>query len=135
MAKIAVIGAGLIGRAWSISFARAGYEVALWDVDAKLVAMARHLNGRIVTNDYNLNKIAQLRGVDVININDLANGLKPVVLPGETLQVKVLRPGEDAGQGVGYLDDGTSRISAARCSRTSRGRTRRRIRSSRRATI
>jgi len=77
------------------------------EVDAKLVALAQHLDGRIVTNDYNLNKIAQLRGVDVININDLANALKPVVLPGETMSVKIIKPGEEAGQGVGYLEDGT----------------------------
>ncbi|MFP3937361.1 MAG: PIN domain-containing protein [Phycisphaerae bacterium] len=76
-------------------------------VDAKLVALAEHLNARVVTNDYNLNKIAQLRGVDVININDLANAIKPVVLPGEKLSVRIIRPGEEAGQGVGYLDDGT----------------------------
>ena len=79
----------------------------LTDVDAKLMALAEHMNGRIVTNDYNLNKISQLRGVDVININDLANAIKPVVLPGESLTVKVIKPGEDPGQGVGYLDDGT----------------------------
>ena len=60
-----------------------------------------------MTNDFNLNKIAQLRGVGVININDLANALKPVVLPGEAMQVKVIKPGEEAGQGIGYLDDGT----------------------------
>lgn len=77
------------------------------DVDAKLVALAKHLDGRIVTNDYNLNKISQLRGVDVININDLANALKPIVLPGETMTVKIIKPGEEAGQGVGYLEDGT----------------------------
>ena len=77
------------------------------DTDAKLVALAKHLDGRIVTNDYNLNKVAQLRGVDVININDLANALKPVVLPGETLIVRIVKPGEEPGQGVGYLDDGT----------------------------
>jgi len=76
-------------------------------VDQKLVALAQHLGGRIVTNDYNLNKIARLRGVDVININDLANALKPVVLPGETVTVKIIKPGEEIGQGVGYLDDGT----------------------------
>ncbi|MBS3820748.1 MAG: TRAM domain-containing protein [Planctomycetes bacterium] len=76
-------------------------------VDAKLVAFAEHLNGRIMTNDYNLNKVAGLRGIDVININDLANALKPVVLPGEKMTVKVIRPGEEPGQGVGYLDDGT----------------------------
>jgi uncharacterized protein YacL len=77
------------------------------DVDHKLVALAKKLDGRIVTNDYNLNKIAQLRGVDVININDLANALKPVVLPGETVAVKIIKAGEEAGQGVGYLEDGT----------------------------
>ncbi|MBK9119669.1 MAG: PIN domain-containing protein [Phycisphaerales bacterium] len=77
------------------------------DVDQKLVALAKKLDGRIVTNDYNLNKIAQIRGVDVININDLANALKPVVMPGETLTVKIIKPGEEAGQGVGYLEDGT----------------------------
>ena len=79
----------------------------LTDVDAKLMALAAHINGRIVTNDYNLNKISQLRGVDVININDLANAIKPVVLPGESLAIKMIKPGEDPGQGVGYLDDGT----------------------------
>ncbi len=77
------------------------------DVDAKLVALAQHLDGRIITNDYNLNKVAQLRGIDVININDLANAVKPIVLPGETMSVKILKPGEEAGQGVGYLEDGT----------------------------
>ena len=77
------------------------------DVDQKLVALAKHLDGRIVTNDYNLNKVSQLRGVEVININDLANALKPVFLPGETLTVKIIKPGEEAGQGIGYLDDGT----------------------------
>lgn len=76
-------------------------------VDEKLVALAEHLDGRIVTNDFNLNKIARLRGVEVININELANALKPVVLPGEELRVKIIRPGEEAGQGVGYLEDGT----------------------------
>ena len=79
----------------------------LVEVDQKLVALAKHMDGKIVTNDYNLNKVARLRGVDVININDLANALKPVVLPGETLTVKIIKPGEEAGQGVGYLDDGT----------------------------
>lgn len=77
------------------------------EVDEKLVALARHLGGRVMTNDYNLNKIAQLRGVEVININDLANALKPTVLPGERLTVKVIKPGEESGQGVGYLPDGT----------------------------
>jgi len=77
------------------------------DVDQKLVALGKKINGRVVTNDYNLNKIAQLRGVDVININDLANALKPVVLPGETMTVKIIKPGEEHGQGIGYLEDGT----------------------------
>jgi len=76
-------------------------------VDQKLVLLAKRLNGRLVTNDYNLNKVAQLAGVEIININDLANALKPVALPGEKLTVKILRPGQESGQGVGYLDDGT----------------------------
>ena len=87
--------------------ARIAEVEAVGEVDHKLVALAEHLDGRIVTNDYNLNKIAQLRGVGVININDLANALKPVVLPGETITVKIIKPGEELGQGVGYLDDGT----------------------------
>lgn len=76
-------------------------------VDAKLVALALHLTGRIVTNDYNLNKVAQLRGVDVVNLNDLAGALRPVTLPGEKMTVRITKPGEESGQGVGYLDDGT----------------------------
>jgi uncharacterized protein YacL len=76
-------------------------------VDQRLVVMATKVNGRIVTNDYNLNKLAQIRGVDVININDLANALKPVFLPGEMMQVKIIKPGEESGQGVGYMEDGT----------------------------
>ncbi|HET6428936.1 MAG TPA: PIN domain-containing protein [Phycisphaerae bacterium] len=76
-------------------------------VDQKLVALGEHMKARVVTNDYNLNKIAKLRGVAVININDLANALKPVFLPGESLAVKIIKPGEEIGQGVGYLDDGT----------------------------
>ena len=77
------------------------------DVDHKLVELAKKIDGRIVTNDYNLNKISQLRGVDVININDMANALKPVVLPGETVTVRIIKAGEEAGQGIGYLEDGT----------------------------
>jgi len=77
------------------------------EVDQKLVAFSKNCDGRLVTNDYNLNKVAQLRGVDVININDLANALKTVVLPGEPMRVKIIRPGEEAQQGIGYLDDGT----------------------------
>ncbi|MDX2037374.1 MAG: PIN domain-containing protein [Isosphaeraceae bacterium] len=77
------------------------------EVDQRLVLLARHLGGRVVTNDYNLNKSAKLQGVDVINLNDLANAMKPIVLPGEGLVVKLIRRGEEPGQGVGYLDDGT----------------------------
>ncbi|HNX26791.1 MAG TPA: TRAM domain-containing protein [Phycisphaerae bacterium] len=77
------------------------------DVDAKLVALGEHLGARIITNDYNLNKVARLKGLDVINLNDLANALKPIVLPGERMKVKIIKPGEEPGQGVGYLDDGT----------------------------
>ena len=76
-------------------------------VDQKLLALAQEVNGRVATNDYNLNKVAQLRGVTIININDLANAMKPVVLPGEMMEVKIIKPGEEAGQGVGYLEDGT----------------------------
>jgi uncharacterized protein YacL len=76
-------------------------------VDERLVELAKELDGAIVTNDYNLNKVAQLRGVRVININDLSNALRPVYLQGEQLQIKIIKPGEEAGQGVGYLDDGT----------------------------
>ncbi len=77
------------------------------EVDQKLVVLAKHLGGKVVTNDYNLNKIAKLQGVDVINLNDLANALKPIVLPGENLTVKLIKRGEEPGQGIGYLDDGT----------------------------
>jgi uncharacterized protein YacL len=76
-------------------------------VDEKLMNLAKELNGRVLTNDYNLNKVAQLRGVDVINLNDLAGALRPVVLPGEKMTVRLIKPGEAAGQGVGYLEDGT----------------------------
>jgi uncharacterized protein YacL len=77
------------------------------EVDLKLIELAKHLSGKIVTNDFNLNKVAQLRGVAVLNINELANSLKPVVLPGEVLRVFVLKEGKESGQGVAYLDDGT----------------------------
>ncbi len=76
-------------------------------VDQKLVLLAQQINGRVMTNDFNLNKVAQLRGVEVININDLANALKPVFLPGERLRVKIVKPGEEPDQGIGYLEDGT----------------------------
>lgn len=76
-------------------------------VDMKLVLLAKHLEGKIVTGDYNLNKVARLHNVDVINLNDIANSLKPVFLPGEMLMVRIVKPGEEVGQGIGYLDDGT----------------------------
>jgi uncharacterized protein YacL len=76
-------------------------------VDQKLVDLAKSLNGVLVTNDFNLNKVATLQGMDVVNINELAKALRPVVLPGEELSVRIVRPGEEAGQGVGYLEDGT----------------------------
>jgi len=82
-------------------------EFAGQPVDLKLVALARHLEGKLITNDYNLNKVAKLHGVGVINLNDLANALKPVFLPGEQVEVRVIKAGEEPGQGVGYLDDGT----------------------------
>ncbi|PYP85602.1 MAG: PIN domain nuclease [Blastocatellia bacterium AA13] len=77
------------------------------DVDHKLIELARQLEGKIVTNDFNLNKVAQLRGVSVLNINELANALKPVVLPGEIMRVFILKEGKEYNQGVAYLDDGT----------------------------
>jgi uncharacterized protein YacL len=77
------------------------------EVDLKLIELARTLQGKIVTNDFNLNKVAQLRGVDVLNINELANSLKPVVLPGEIMKVFILKEGKEYNQGVAYLDDGT----------------------------
>ena len=76
-------------------------------VDQKLVAFAKSCNGRLATTDYNLSKVAQVREVDVININDLANSLKAIALPGETMTVRIIKPGEEAEQGIGYLDDGT----------------------------
>src|SRR3981189_1322075 len=77
------------------------------EVDLKLIELARKLAGKVVTNDFNLNKVAQLRGVNVLNINELANALKPVVLPGETMRVFILKEGKEYNQGVAYLDDGT----------------------------
>ncbi|MHB9038312.1 MAG: TRAM domain-containing protein [Armatimonadota bacterium] len=77
------------------------------EVDARLVVAAREVHGAIVTNDYNLNRVAELQGVDVLNINELANALKPVVLPGEEMRVTIIREGKEKDQGIGYLDDGT----------------------------
>jgi uncharacterized protein YacL len=76
-------------------------------VDERLVLFAKTVGGRVVTNDFNLNKIAQLQGVDVINLNEVANSLKTVALPGEMMAIKVVKQGDQPGQGVGYLDDGT----------------------------
>lgn len=76
-------------------------------VDQKLMMFTKACNGRLATTDYNLSKVAQVREVDVVNINDLANSLKVVALPGETMEVRVIKPGEEAEQGIGYLDDGT----------------------------
>ncbi len=77
------------------------------EVDAKLVALALVLNAKVITNDFNLNKVAELQGVAVLNINELANSLKPVVLPGEAMKVYILKEGKEYNQGVAYLDDGT----------------------------
>ena len=77
------------------------------DADSKLVALGRHLNAPIMTNDYNLNRVAELQGVNVLNINDLANAVKITSLPGEELRVKIIQEGREAGQGVGFLPDGT----------------------------
>ncbi len=77
------------------------------EVDAKLVKLANELDGMIVTNDFNLNKVAELQGVKVLNINELANALKPVVLPGEEMTVTIIKEGKEINQGVAYLDDGT----------------------------
>jgi uncharacterized protein YacL len=77
------------------------------EVDLKLIELAKEFVAKIVTNDFNLNKVSQLRGVEVLNINELANALKPVVLPGETMKVFILKEGKEYNQGVAYLDDGT----------------------------
>jgi len=82
-------------------------EMAGQPVDMKLVLLAKHLDGKVVTGDFNLNKVAKIHNVQVINLNDIANALKPVFLPGENIEVRVVKAGEEAGQGVGYLDDGT----------------------------
>jgi uncharacterized protein YacL len=92
-----------------------GVEVSISDldfpdvkeVDLKLIELARALQGKIVTHDFNIYKVAQLRGVVVLNVNELANSLKPVVLPGEVMKVFILKEGKEYNQGVAYLDDGT----------------------------
>ncbi len=87
------------------------------EVDSKLVVLAKKMEAKVVTNDLNLNKVAELQGVRVLNINELCNALRPVVLPGETIRVFVLKEGKEAGQGVAYLDDGTMIVvdNAKRC--------------------
>ncbi|MGL5245632.1 MAG: PIN/TRAM domain-containing protein [Sarcina sp.] len=90
-------------------------EVQIWEgdfpeineVDSKLLKLGQKLNGKVITNDYNLNKVAEVQGVPVLNINELANAIKPVVLPGEDMRLTVVKDGKESGQGVAYLDDGT----------------------------
>jgi len=77
------------------------------EVDTKLLKLAQFMNGKVLTNDYNLNKVAEFQGVVVLNINELANAVKPVVLPGEEMIVLVVKDGKESGQGLAYLDDGT----------------------------
>lgn len=77
------------------------------EVDSKLLKLSQLLNGKVVTNDYNLNKVAEFQGVPVLNINELANAVKPVVLPGEEMNVQIIKDGKESGQGIAYLDDGT----------------------------
>ena len=77
------------------------------EVDTKLLRLAREIGAKVVTNDYNLNKVAEIYGVQVLNINELSNAIKPAVLPGEEMAVHVLRDGKESGQGIGYLEDGT----------------------------
>ena len=76
-------------------------------VDSKLVELAKQINGKVITNDYNLNKVAEVQGVVVLNINELSNALRPVVIPGENLKVKIIKEGTEVGQGIAYLEDGT----------------------------
>lgn len=90
-------------------------EVQVWEgdfpkiaeVDSKLLKLAQNMHGKVITNDYNLNKVAEVQGVPVLNINELSNAIKPVVIPGEEMKVEIVKDGKEASQGVGYLDDGT----------------------------
>ena len=79
----------------------------LKDVDSKLIALAKSLRGKVVTNDYNLHKVAELQGISVLNLNELATALKPAILPGEQLSIRIVKDGKEYGQGIGYLEDGT----------------------------
>lgn len=81
--------------------------VEIKEVDSKLLKLAQHLNGKVITNDFNLNKVAQFQGVEVLNINELANAIKPILLPGENMMVQLVKDGKENGQGIAYLDDGT----------------------------
>jgi uncharacterized protein YacL len=94
------------------------------EVDDKLVILARQMKCPILTNDYNLNRIAELQGVLILNINELANAVKSVVLPGEMLEISVLQEGKEANQGVGYMEDGskTIRVSVTKVLQTAAGR-------------
>ncbi len=89
-----------------VSVYEVDYEPVM-EVDSKLVRLAKSLQGKVITNDYNLNKVCELQGICVLNINDLANAIKPVVLPGEEMLIQVIKDGKEYGQGVAYLDDGT----------------------------
>jgi uncharacterized protein YacL len=77
------------------------------EVDSKLLKLTQVLNGKVITNDFNLNKVAEFQGVSVLNINELANAVKPVVIPGEEMNLQIIKDGKESGQGVAYLDDGT----------------------------
>ena len=77
------------------------------DVDSKIIRLAKHYKAKLMTVDYNLNRVAKIQNIDVLNVNELSNALRPVLLPGETLKIKIIQPGKDEGQGVGYLEDGT----------------------------
>ena len=77
------------------------------EVDAKLIAFARDHDAAILTNDFNLNRVAEIQGIRVLNVNELANAVKSVVHPGEEMSVRIIQDGKEPGQGVGYLDDGT----------------------------
>ena len=79
----------------------------LKDVDSKLIALAKNMNGKIVTNDFNLNKVAELQGIEVLNLNELVTSLKPAVMPAEQMTIRIIKEGKEYGQGIGYLDDGT----------------------------
>jgi uncharacterized protein YacL len=91
----------------TLEIAERDYDDAGGSVDAKLVRLARERGGKLVTNDYNLNRVAHVEGVAVHNVNELAGAVKPVVLPGEEMHVAIVRDGKEPHQGVGYLDDGT----------------------------